>query len=93
MDENEDGEGGKKWVGYELDRSIFQLTNQNTSPPITTDSELLWSFERSKVDGNVVMAKLRIVRYLNAQSDQLYFEAKNRAVSIADYELTMRKVL
>ena len=86
------GEDGRTWSGYEVDRNIFMLTNQSTSPPITTDSELIWSFEKSKDDANVVLAKLRIASYLNAQSDQLYFMAKNKAVSLADYELTLRKV-
>jgi len=31
--------GETSWVGYELQRSIFALTNQNTAPPITTDTE------------------------------------------------------
>ena len=30
-----------EWSGYELDRSIFALTNQSTAPPLTTDSELI----------------------------------------------------
>ena len=92
--DGEDGGGGKGcvWSGYEVDRNIFMLTNENTAPPITTDTELIWSFEKSENDANVVFAKLRIASYLNAQSDQLYFMAKNRAVSIADYDLTLRKI-
>lgn len=84
--------GGNKWAGYEVDRNIFMLTNQNTAPPITTDSELIWSFERSLKDEDVVLGRLRIASYLNAQADQLFFQAKNRAVSLADYDLTLRKV-
>jgi len=86
-------DGGRKWSGYEVDRNIFMLTNQNTSPPITTDSELIWSFEKVEGEGgNIVRAKLRIASYLNSQQDQLYFMAKNRAVSIADYDLTLQKL-
>jgi hypothetical protein len=73
------------WVGYELDRSIFALTNQNTAPPLTTDTEIIWKLE--KVDDNHVKGKLRIAGYLNAQSDMLYFDAKKRAVSLQDYSL------
>mmetsp|Transcript_8549 Transcript_8549/g.17836 ORF Transcript_8549/g.17836 Transcript_8549/m.17836 type:complete len:340 (+) Transcript_8549:45-1064(+) len=79
------------WTGYEVQRSIFALTNQNTSPPITTDSEYIWSFEL--LDENHVRGSLRIAGYLNAQSDTLYFDARNRAVSIQDYVLDMRKSL
>lgn len=78
------------WAGYEVQRSIFALTNQNTAPPITTDSEYIWSFER--IDDNHVQGKLRIAGYLNAQSDTLYFDARNRAVSLQDYVLDMRKI-
>jgi hypothetical protein len=79
-----------QWAGYELDRSIFALTNQNTAPPLTTDSELIWYLER--VDKDHVKAKLRIAGYLNAQSDMLYFDARNRAVSLQDYVLDMERV-
>mmetsp|Transcript_20054 Transcript_20054/g.49907 ORF Transcript_20054/g.49907 Transcript_20054/m.49907 type:complete len:329 (-) Transcript_20054:1487-2473(-) len=81
---------GTKWAGYEVQRSIFALTNQNTSPPITTDSEYIWSFER--LDENHVRGSLRIAGYLNAQSDSLYFDARNRAVSLQDYVLDMKKI-
>mmetsp|Transcript_26836 Transcript_26836/g.62728 ORF Transcript_26836/g.62728 Transcript_26836/m.62728 type:complete len:333 (+) Transcript_26836:208-1206(+) len=78
------------WAGYEVQRSIFALTNQNTAPPITTDSEYIWSFEQ--IDENHVQGKLRIAGYLNAQADTLYFDARNRAVSLQDYTLDMRKI-
>jgi hypothetical protein len=78
------------WLGYEVQRSIFALTNQNTSPPITTDSEYVWSFER--LDDNHIRGKLRIANYLNPQSDTLYFDAKNRAVSLQDYMLDMKRI-
>lgn len=78
------------WTGYELQRSIFALTNQNTAPPITTDTELIWRLE--KTSPVMITGKLRIASYLNAQSDSLYFEAKNRAVSFADYTLQMKRI-
>jgi hypothetical protein len=78
-----------RWAGYELDRSIFALTNQNTAPPLTTDSELIWELE--KLDDNHVKAKLRIAGYLNPQSDTLYFDARQRAVILQDYTLDFRK--
>jgi hypothetical protein len=77
------------WVGYEVLRSIFALTNTNTAPPITTDVEYIWKFD--KVDDNTVQAKLRIAEYLNAQSDALYFDARQRAVSLQDYTLDMKR--
>jgi len=79
------------FVAYEVIRSIFALTNTNTAPPVTTDTELIWSFK--KIDNEHINARLRIASYLNAQSDKLYFEAKNQAVSIADYDLKLTKVI
>jgi len=79
-----------EWTGYELDRAIFALTNQNTAPPLTTDSELIWKFQ--KIDNDTIKAKLRIAGYLNAQSDKLYFDAKKRAVSLQDYDLEFKRV-
>lgn len=79
-----------EWVGYELQRSIFALTNQNTAPPVTTDTEYIWKLE--KLDDDHVRGSLRIAGYLNAQSDKLYFEARNRAVSLQDYTLDMKRL-
>ena len=79
-----------QWAGYELNRSIFALTNQSTAPPLTTDSELIWFFEQK--DKDHVQGKLRIAGYLNPQSDKLYFEARNRAVSLQDYSLDMKRI-
>jgi hypothetical protein len=86
-----DGEttGENSWAGYEVQRSIFALTNTNTAPPITTDSEYIWTFDR--LDEDHVQGKLRIAGYLNPQSDTLYFDARNRAVSLQDYNLDMRR--
>lgn len=77
------------WAGYEVLRSIFALTNTNTAPPITTDVEYIWRFE--KLDDSTVRSKLRIAEYLNAQSDVLYFDARQRAVSFQDYTLDMKR--
>lgn len=82
--------GASSWAGYEVQRSIFALTNQNTAPPITTDTEYIWKFDR--VDDGTVQGRLRIASYLNAQTDKLYFEARNRAVSLQDYTLEMKRV-
>jgi hypothetical protein len=76
---------------YEGQRSIFALTNESTAPPIFTDSESIWKFER--IDDRHVRAKFRIAGYLNAGSDKLYFEARNRAVSLQDYTLVMEKIV
>lgn len=78
------------WVGFELQRSIFALTNQNTAPPVTTDTEYIWKFDM--IDSENVEAKLRIASYLNPQNDKLFFEARNRAVSLQDYTLNMKRL-
>jgi hypothetical protein len=80
---------GDSCAGYELDRSIFALTNSNTAPPVTTDSEYLYSLKR--IGDDKVEGRLRIAAYLNPQSDKLYFEAKNRAVSLQDYTLSLKR--
>lgn len=77
------------WSGYELDRSIFALTNQSTAPPVTTDQEVLYSF--NKIGNDKVEGRLRLAGYLNPQADSLYFEAKNRAVSLNDYTLLLTR--
>ena len=73
------------WAGYELDRAIFALTNENTAPPLTTDSEVIWMLE--KLNDKHVRGRLRIAGYLNPNSDTLYFDARQRAVSLQDYIL------
>jgi hypothetical protein len=74
------------WIGYETQRSLFALTNESTAPPIFTDSEAL--FRLQKLGDGKVKGQLRIVGYLNP-TNKLYFEARNRAVSIQDYMLDM----
>ena len=80
-----------QFYAYESLRSIFALTNTNTAPPVTTDTELIWYYD--KIDDNTINAKLRIASYLNSQSDTLFFDAKNRAVSFADYHIILKKVV
>jgi len=81
---------GNQWAGFETSRSIFALTNKSTAPPVTTDSESIWTFER--IDNDTVKGRLRLADFLNAQSDTLYFEARNRAVSLSDYTLELKRV-
>ena len=89
QDPTNDESRSDTWSGYELDRSIFALTNQSTAPPVTTDTEVIYSFKRIGEDR--VEGRLRLAGYLNPQSDQLYFEAKNRAVSLTDYTIVLNR--
>ena len=91
LSHDEESVDAGSWAAYETTRSIFALTNTNTAPPITTDSQVVWYLE--KLDDNTVKGKLRLADYLNAQSDTLYFESRNRAVSISDYTLELKKVI
>ena len=75
------------WRGSEATRSIFALTNTNAAPPITTDSEILTELQKK---GDAVVGRLRLVDYMNPQ-DPLYFDARRKAVSIADYDVSMTK--
>jgi hypothetical protein len=91
------GSSTKHYVS-EGQRSIFALTNENTSPPIFTDTETLYEFvatptTESSLPPKMVTARLRLVGYLNAQQDKLYFDARNRAVSLLDYTLEMERIL
>ena len=79
------------WFGYETLRSIFALTNQSTAPPVTTDQEAIYSFK--KVDNDRIEGRLRLAGYLNPQADTLYFDAKQRAVSLTDYTLSLKRAV
>ena len=68
--------------------STQALTNTNAAPPITTDSEILTELRRT--GGDAVVGRLRLVDYMNPQ-DPLYFDARRKAVSIADYDVRMTK--
>jgi hypothetical protein len=81
---------GDSYAGYEVDRSIFALTNTNTAPPVTSDTEVLYSLKR--IGDNKIEGKLRLAGYLNPQSDKFYFDAKNRAVSLSDYTLILKRL-
>ncbi|EJK69731.1 hypothetical protein THAOC_08980 [Thalassiosira oceanica] len=78
-----------EWAGYELQRSIFALTNNSIAPPVTTDTEAIYKFKRLTSD--TVEGQLRLAAYLNPQNDKLFFETKSRAVSLTDYTLTLRR--
>jgi hypothetical protein len=91
------------WTGYEYQRSIFALTNGSTAPPITTDTELIYQFTpimdcttttSSSHNHRIhqIRGKLRIAGYLNP-NDKYYFDVKNRAVTVQDYTLDMKRVI
>jgi hypothetical protein len=93
------------WTGYEYQRSIFALTNESTAPPITTDTELIFQFTPIQIDDTTtstststnndnihhIRGKLRIAGYLNP-NDKYYFDVQNRAVTIQDYRLDMKRI-
>lgn len=47
--------------------------------------------ELARVDDKTVTGRLRLVDYMNP-TDPLYFEARRKAVSVADYEMIYRRV-
>jgi hypothetical protein len=87
------------WVASESQRSILALTNESPAPPIFTDTEVMYEFRvpdcpltsESPQQPDRVQGRLRIASYLNPM-DKLYFDARNRAVSLQDYTLDMRRV-
>ena len=48
-------------------------------------------YSLTRVADDAVEGRLRLAAYLNPQADQLYFESKNRAVSLNDYTLSLRR--
>lgn len=58
------------------------------SPPITTDQEVLSQYRR---EGDAVLGRVRVVGYLNP-NDKLFFDAKQKAVTVSDYNLVLRSV-
>jgi hypothetical protein len=57
-------------------------------PPITTDQEVISQYS---IDGDVVNARIRLAGYLNP-NDRLYFEARQKAVTVSDYALELKRV-
>jgi hypothetical protein len=86
------------WTGFESQRSLFALTNASTAPPITTDSELIFQFlpdcfiDQQQQNYDHITGRLRIAGYLNP-NDKLYFEARNRAVTLQDYTLDLKRIV
>lgn len=77
------------WYGWEAQRALFALTNTNTAPPVSTDTELLFAYRQ--ISEGLVEGRLRIASYLNP-NDRLYFDAQRKAVSIQDYTLQLKRV-
>lgn len=73
---------------FECQRTLFALTNTSTAPPIATDTEVVYRF--TQVDDRTVTGRLRIANYL-IPTDRLYFDAQQRAVSLQDYDLLLRR--
>ena len=60
---------------------------QATDDGVSSPPEILTELRRT---GGAVVGRLRLVDYMNPQ-DPLYFDARRKAVSIADYDVRMTK--
>lgn len=92
-------EDGRSVVVSEFIRSIFARLrapgDNRNFPPITTDQETIYQLERASASDaeppSVLLGRLRIASFLQPL-DPLYFEAAQRAVSISDYRLELRRL-
>ena len=86
-------DANESWYGWESQRALFALTNSNTAPPVSTDTELLYSFQpqlEERTSAATIQGRLRIASFLNP-NDRLYFDAQRQAVSLQDYTLRMER--
>ena len=95
------GDSGATWTGFEFVRTLFARTDSSGRdlPPVVTDTQIITSLrvlENDSQNGSeaapmVVVGKVRIADYLTPQ-DQLFFNAKQQAVAISDYDIRLTKV-
>mmetsp|Transcript_75511 Transcript_75511/g.110616 ORF Transcript_75511/g.110616 Transcript_75511/m.110616 type:complete len:106 (-) Transcript_75511:52-369(-) len=82
------------FVAAENTRQLYAKKCEQTAetgvcaPPIVTDQEAVTLF--SLEGAGQVVGKVRLLGYLNPQAP-LFFDARQQAVTISDYSLTMRK--
>ncbi|CAG9467093.1 unnamed protein product [Pedinophyceae sp. YPF-701] len=77
--------GDRAWCASEFCRQVLVAPRRVE----VEDYEVLWRWEVER-DG-VVRARQRRAEYLQPQ-DQLYFDAKGRAIAVYDYDVTMCRV-
>jgi len=83
--QTESGDGGDVWRGLASTRSLIAAPGSGANP-FAVDEEVVTALRRQR-GGNVrVRGRLRLVGFLNP-NDPMYFEAGNRAVTVADYSL------
>jgi hypothetical protein len=93
------------WTGFEFTRTLFARTDQPDAPPVVADSEVLTQLRliiglqssaatvsnTSRAGAEVVVGRVRLADFLTP-NDALYFEARQRAVSISDYDLRLTRL-
>lgn len=97
---------GATWTGFEFTRTLFARTDQPDAPPVVADSEVLTqlrlldprgaptgstSVATSRAGAEVVVGRVRLADFLTP-NDALFFEARQRAVSISDYDLQLTRL-
>ena len=84
---------GATWTGFEFTRTLFARTDQE-APPVVADSEVITQLHvQSGIIGGgdeVIAGHVRQADFLTP-NDALYFEARQRAVSISDYEIRLTR--
>merc|ERR1712108_132732 len=87
----EDDEGGDVWRGAASTRTQLAAPGAGYNP-ITVDEEVLTEYRRLFGGaGGTVVGRVRLLGFLNP-FDPLFFQAGNRAVTIADYALELTPV-
>ena len=87
--------GATQWAGFEYTRTLFARRDSDV-PPVVTDSEVIIMLDgggrvAEGAQPDQVTGRLRIADYMTPQ-DNLYFEARNRAVSISDYDVLLERL-
>ena len=86
------------WTGFEFTRTLFARTDVD-QPPVVTDTQVITQLERPALmagdgddgSGMLVRGRIRIADYLTP-NDSLFFDARQRAVTLSDYDAFYRKL-
>mmetsp|Transcript_4505 Transcript_4505/g.10606 ORF Transcript_4505/g.10606 Transcript_4505/m.10606 type:complete len:312 (-) Transcript_4505:182-1117(-) len=77
------------WTGFEFTRTLFAIADSDL-PPVVTDTQVVTQLRQGPTPRSVT-GRIRIADYLTPQ-DQLYFEARQRAVSVSDWEVSLTRI-
>eukprot|EP00419_Tripos_fusus_P007937 CAMPEP_0172678288 /NCGR_PEP_ID=MMETSP1074-20121228/15294_1 /TAXON_ID=2916 /ORGANISM="Ceratium fusus, Strain PA161109" /LENGTH=333 /DNA_ID=CAMNT_0013496299 /DNA_START=24 /DNA_END=1025 /DNA_ORIENTATION=- len=86
--QSEEQDSGNVWRGSQSVRTLFAAPGTGANP-LVVDEEVLTELRRQP--NGSVDARVRLIGYLNP-NDPLFFQAGNKAVTIADYSLQFSRL-